>query len=139
MRRNQIDLNEQESLPYLLKRPQESDLFNMVWHIISPDDYITKSVWTIDSESEQVPTLLYTSSFINEIPLYEDRQGSRYRLPWRRSTAVLLEGGTAGVNYELTNQVTTNSGRVLRRTGELRVVDRYPETDRFANTARFQS
>lgn len=139
MRRNQLDFNEQEALPYLLKRPDESDIFNMVWHILAPDDYIIKSSWIITSDTEKAPTLIPMSFFINNTPLYEDRQGSQYRLPWRKSTAIVLIGGTAGVNYELTNRINTNSGRVLTRTGDLRVVDRYPEIDRFDNTARFQS
>lgn len=129
----------QESLPRLFKRPEESDIFHMVWHILSAGDYIRSSSWSITSEQERAPTLILMSSFVNDTSVYEDRRGMQHRVPWRNSSAAVLLGGTAGVDYQLTNRITTNTGRVLRRTGHLSIIDRYPDIDRFENTARFQS
>jgi len=72
------------------------------------NENIATSTWEIASDREKIPTLVMSP------------QGSGISLN-RQATSIFLEGGTSGVTYKLTNEITTvnldSSNRIERRTG----------------------
>lgn len=74
------------------------------------NEIIVHSIWEIASDREAIPTLIIS------------QQGAGIN-SLGKITSVFLEGGTAGVVYKVTNEITTsnpdNTVRIERKTGLL--------------------
>ena len=71
---------------------------------LGENEEIISSVWLISSSREEIPTLVEAS------------QGNGISVD-KKSTAIWLEGGTAGFSYNLTNRIETNLTRKEDATG----------------------
>ena len=72
---------------------------------------IDNSQWLISSEAEPTPTLEINGIGVG---ISDDK----------KATSVWLEGGTVGVEYNVTNRITTNEHRVEDRTGIITVAEK---------------
>lgn len=92
----------QTTIGTLYKDPQEIRTFYMDWSAHIGTQTITASAWTVPAGLTIQASSVVTGN---------------------NKTAVVLSGGTARREYYVTNQVTTSTGNIYRRTGLLIVRD----------------
>lgn len=88
------------SLGIRLKDPQETRLFTLDWTLDLDGATISTSDWTVPTGLTRVSQAIVSGNL---------------------KTTVLISGGTADVDYTVTNTVTTSDSQTLERSGTVAV------------------